>query len=393
MPESVKTRLSSGPTSGAIVGDASSARVFSVLLATPGRIFAATVLAILAAALPATANARVVISGGEARLTLDRGLTRELRREGVDVAGIGAGTASGRLITLPVVAGATNGAAGRGALTVAGGFSFDSGTRAARVGDILLNTGKGQSTARIAGTHRILAKHGALQASPAGFGTRIRISDLSLTAGTAAALNRKLGLPGVFRHGQRLGSLTIVAIPESVQIEFGKIALGGDPETAFSKLESLGVEMGLWGGSERWGENGPHFLFDVMPTAVAPDASAGIVESEPNSGVTMQIPSFSPREMLLRDPRVDLAAQELSATLSGLALADPVTAAIATLDYSAAEFEVRPKVGAFDLIGIRAVANQFIADQLNARFATPGLFQAGETLARITVTLHAPVAD
>ena len=39
----------------------------------------------------------------------------------------------------------------------------------------------------------------------------------------------------------------------------------------------------------------------------------------------------------------------------------------------------------FELIGIRAVANQFIAEQLNTRFLTPGFFQAGETLARITV--------
>jgi hypothetical protein len=42
-------------------------------------------------------------------------------------------------------------------------------------------------------------------------------------------------------------------------------------------------------------------------------------------------------------------------------------------------------------MGIKAIANQFIADQLNARFATPGMFQAGEVLARITLTLHAPV--
>lgn len=66
-----------------------------------------------------------------------------------------------------------------------------------------------------------------------------------------------------------------------------------------------------------------------------------------------------------------------------------MTTTIATLDYSAAKFQIRPKVGAFELEGIRAVANQFIADQLNQRFATPGLFQAGETLARVSVVLHA----
>jgi hypothetical protein len=342
----------------------------------------------LVAALPANAGARVVISGGEAKLTLDRGLTRELRREGVDVAGIGAGTAGGRLITLPVTAGATNGAAGRGALTVGGGFSFDSDARAARIGDILVNMGKGQSTARIAGTHRILAKHGVLRTSPAGFGTRIRISDLRLTGRTAAALNRRLGLRGVFRRGQRLGSLAIVAIPAEVEIASGKISMGG-PGAAFSKLESIGVQMGIWGASERWAAPGEtYFLFEVAPTTVAPDASAGILEGGPNDGVTMEIHAPPPRNMLLRGPRIDLGARELSATVSSLSAADPVTAAIATLDYSAARFQIRPKVGVFELMGIRAVANQFIADQLNQRFATPGMFAAGETLARITVTLR-----
>ena len=103
----------------------------------------------------------------------------------------------------------------------------------------------------------------------------------------------------------------------------------------------------------------------------------------------MQIFAPPPREMLLRHPRIDLASRELSATLSALSTESPVTETIATLDYSAAKFQIRPRVGAFELMGIRAVANQFIADQLNERFATPGLFQAGETLARMTVTLHA----
>jgi hypothetical protein len=345
-------------------------------------------LVLLLATGPSAAAARVVIAGGEARLALDRGLTRELRREGVDIAGIGAGKAAGRLITLPVVAGATNGAPGRGALTVAGGFSFDSGARAARIGDILLNTGKGQSTARIAGTRRILAKHGALSTSPAGFGTRIRIQVLRLTGGTAAALNRRLGLPNVFRPGQRLGSLAIVAVPESVPIDFGTIAIGG-PDTTFSKLESLGVQMGIWGASERWGQGETYFLFPVRPTALPPDAAAGILEGEPNDGITLEIFAPPPRNMLLRGPRIDLATRELSATVSALSGDDPATATIATLDYSAATFQVRPKVGAFELMGIRAIANQFIADRLNERFATPGLFQAGETLARVTMTLHA----
>ena len=339
----------------------------------------------LLAGLPATAGARVVVSSGTAQLTVDRSLARE----GVKLQGTGAATTTRRTVTFPDLAGATNGAQGRGAITLVGGLIFDAGIRGARVGDILVNTGKGQSTARIAGKHGILAKHGRLKSSPAGFGTRIQIEDLRLTAGTAAHLNRKLGLDGVFRGGDRLGSLVIVANPETVPVEFGTIALGG-PETGFSKLESIHAEMGIWGSTQRWaapGEN--YFLFDVAPTAVAPDASAGILEGGPNDGVTMEIFAAPPRNMLLRAPRIDLASGEMTTMISPISQEGPITAPIATLDYSAAKVQIRPKVGAFELMGIRAVANQFIAEQLNTRFMTPGLFQPGETLARLTVTLHA----
>jgi hypothetical protein len=345
---------------------------------------------LLTAAFPAGAGARVVIGDGEARLTLDRGLARQLNRAGVDVRGIGTGAVRGRTIEMPVVAGATNGAAGRGALTVEGGFSFDAGVRIARFTDLLLNTGKGQSTAGLAGKRRILAKHGQLSSSPAGFGTRIRIRQLKLTAGTAAALNRKLGERGLFHRGQRLGSFVIVAIPDTVAIAFGKIAMGG-PETTFSKLESIDVQMGIWGATERWTagiEN--YWLFGIAPTAVAPDASSGLLEAAPNDGVTMEIHAPPARNMLLRGPRVNLGLGDLTATVSALSTEGPETVQIGTLDYSAARFQIRPKVGVFELMGIRAVSNQFIADQLNARFQTPGFFAPGETLARITITMNTP---
>ncbi len=93
---------------------------------------------------PATAGARVVISSGTAKLTVDRSLARE----GVKLEGTGAATTIGGTVTFPDLAGATNGAQGRGAITLVGGLIFDAGIRGARVGDILVNTGKGQSTAR-----------------------------------------------------------------------------------------------------------------------------------------------------------------------------------------------------------------------------------------------------
>lgn len=145
--------------------------------------------------------------------------------------------------------------------------------------------------------------------------------------------------------------------------------------------------MGRLGTVERAGRN--YFLFEVAPTTVARDASTGILDTEENSGISMQIHESPPREMLLRHPRIDLTTRELSATLTPLSKENPETATIATLDYTTATFQIRPKANAFELMGIRAISTQFIADQLNARFATPGLFQPGETLVRMTLTLHA----
>jgi hypothetical protein len=149
--------------------------------------------------------------------------------------------------------------------------------------------------------------------------------------------------------------------------------------------------MGIWGASEKWTAPGEtYFQFPIGATAVAPDASAGTLAAEPNDGISMEIHAPPPRNMLLRGPRIELASGDLSATVSALSGVDPETATISTLDYGAAEFQIRPKVGAFELTGIRAVASQLIADQLNQRFATPGMFQAGETFARVSMTLHAP---
>jgi hypothetical protein len=270
-----------------------------------------------------------------------------------------------------------------------GGFSFSSGGKAVALRQLRLDASTRSLSATVAGERMRLATIAGANLERDGFDARLKAKRLPLTRAAATTLNRVLGLRKVFRAGLSLGSVNGLAEPAEVEIAFGTIAIGG-PDTAFSKLESLNVQMGIWGATGRWragAEN--YFLFAVEPARVAPDASAGILEGAEGDGVTMQIHSAPPREMLLRHPRIDLASGGLSATLSPLSTEGPVTETIATLDYSAARFQIRPKVGAFELMGIRAIANQFIADQLNQRFATPGLFQSGETLAQMTVTLHA----
>lgn len=338
---------------------------------------------------PATWGAAIPLSGGEAKLVLDRGLGKELRQEGVAVKALGPAKLRGRNLLLPVASGSFDPAAGSGTLAQAGGLKLNAGGKGAALRKLSLDSTRKRLSATVAGKRIALAQLGSAKLERDGFDARLKAKRLNLTGAGARAINRLLGLPGLLKKGRSLGSIDALGIATSVPISFGQIAIGG-PETTFSKLESINAEIGTWGATQSWrapGEN--YFLFDLTPTTLAPDASTGTLEGGANDGITMEIHEAPPRQMLLRQPRINLATRELSATLSPLSQENPVTATIATLDYSGAAFQIRPQVGAIELIGIRAISNQLIADQLNERFATPGLFQAGETLARITANLHA----
>ncbi len=330
------------------------------------------------------------LDGGLTRIDLNRGLVKALRQEGVALEAWGLATLKGRKLTLPVTSGTSDTETGQATLVHKGGFRLALGGR--RIVTLLalrLSASAKTLTATVAGRKMRLADLGAAKLERDGFDTRLSARRLRLTRAAAAAINRVLGLPGVLRPGRSLGAVRGLGEPTAVEIGEGSIWMGG-PDTVFSRLESLQVQIGIWGATQRWTAPGEKFFgFQTAPTSVSPDALTGIISGNARDGVTMEIFESPPRNMLLRGPQIDLATRELSATVSALSAADPVTTPIATLDYSAAKFQVRPSVGAFELIGIRAISNQFIADQLNERFMAPGTFQAGETLALITVNLSA----
>jgi hypothetical protein len=332
--------------------------------------------------------ASMPLGSGETKIALAPGFYKGLRQKGIGVRALGSATLKGRKLTLAVNSGAYDSGAGTGTFGHEGGVRFAAAGKAVVVKKLRLDPSTKSLTAVVADRRTRLASLGGAELEREGFDARLEVKLLRLTGAGASALSRVFG-PRAFRAGSSLGSLTMLAEPSEVEPGFGKIALGG-PDTTFTKLQGLKVGIGLWGASEVWGEGiDRSFLFPIKPTRVAADASAGIVESEQNDGVTMQIFEPPRREMLLRDPRIDLATRELSATLSPLSTEGAVTGTIGTLDFGGAEVQFRARVGAFELMGIRAISNQFIAEQLNERFSTPGTFQAGETLARMSIILRA----
>jgi hypothetical protein len=338
---------------------------------------------------PAAWGAGIQVTGGETQLRLSSGLEKSLGQEGVTIKPLAPARLQGHKLTLPVAAGTFDADADTDTLAHLGGLKLTAGKKSLALRRLSFDASTKTLSATVAGKQLRLARLAGGSLERDGFDARLKAKRLPLTGTATAALNKALGLPKPLQAGRSLGSATGLGEVSVVDIAFGKISLGG-PDTVFSKLEALKVQMGLWGASERWAAPGEtYFLFDIAPTTITRDATAGILDTQENDGISMEIHEGPPRQMLLRHPRIDLTTRELSATLTPLSKEHPITATIAALDYTTATFQIRPKVGAFELMGIRAISNQLIADQLNQRFETPGLFQPGETLARMTIALHA----
>ena len=345
---------------------------------------------LLLPALASSAKATgIPLGNGQSRLELSRGLDRGLRQADVAITALGSAKLKGRELTMPVISGSFLPGTENAILVQGGGFKFEGGKSDVAVRDLRFDSSRKGLTAEVAGKRIELAKLINAEISEEGFVTRLEARRVALTAKGAAVLNRTLRLPKLLRSGRTLSSVEATAEP--VHIWFGSLGIGGPATTTFTRLESIGAGFSLWGAMSFWKAPGEtYFSFDVKPTVIAPDGSTGIIEGAENDGVEIQLYNSSPpRFVLLRHPRIDLERAELTATLSPPSMEAPMTGAIATLDFRTANFNFRPKVGSYELRDIRAVATQFIADQLTQSFATPGMFQAGETLALV----HAVLSD
>lgn len=214
----------------------------------------AALLAALVCASTASA-ASVPVGGGKTQLSLAGGLTKALRREGVAIKPLGSAKLRGRALTLPVASGAFDPDAASGVLAHSGGLRLVSGRRSVALRGLRLNVSAKSLSAIVAGKRMRLAGLGGARLRSEGFDLRLTIKRLPLTQAAATALNRALGLARALRAGRSLGSANGLGEPSLVHIDFGSIALGG-PDTTFSKLESLGAQIGIWGATQRWSAPG-----------------------------------------------------------------------------------------------------------------------------------------
>ena len=317
-------------------------------------------------------------------MKLNASLYERLQESDVRLVKLRPGRVQGRTATMPASGGTLDAPEASAILTHEGGFKLRGQRHDVVVRKLILDIPAKQLRGQIGGRKLTIASLPKIDGAPDGFGARIAVHTLRLTRGAALALNRALDLAGVFVGGRSLGSISSSVQPEVVTIASGMIALGGEA-SIFAKLESLGVDIGLWGTSERWGEGGPPvFLFEVASGRLGPDASTGLVNGE--SGLTLQRPQPY-QDLLLLTPTVDLGSGVLSAGLAALSGANLANGVIATLDTSGATTRIRG-ASRMELTDVRTIASQFLADRLNATFAPPTPFTAGETLGELNLVLY-----
>jgi hypothetical protein len=354
---------------------------------TPRQTFAATALATFALAfawVPVAWGVAEPVGEGKTALKLSASLYERLQGSDVRLVKLRPGRVQGRTATMPASGGTLDAPEASAIIAHESGFKLRGQRGDVVVRKLIVDIPAKQLRGQIGGRKLTIASLSKIDGAPDGFGAKIAVHTLRLTRGAALALNRALGLSGVFAGGRSLGSISSLVQPEAVTIASGTIALGGEA-SIFAKLESLGVDLGPWGTSSRFGEGGPPvFLFEVASGTLGPDASTGLVNGE--SGLTLQKPEPD-GDLLLLTPTVDLGSRTLSAGLARLSGANLASGTIATLDTSAAMTRIR-WASRMELTDVKAIASQFLADRLNATFAPPTPFAAGETLGELNLVLY-----
>jgi hypothetical protein len=182
------------------------------------------------------AQAAVDLSGGQTRLTLNKGTAKALSSLGVRVSTTGNAKARGRHVQFPINGGAIDPATAAGRIRHSGGLRFAAGgTRVTLKNYVVKVGGRITLSAKVGkGRVKILNLTGTPRVSRSGFGTNVRGLTAKLNRTAATTLNTVFGVKA-FTAGLPLGKVVVKAQPSQT-----------DAATV-GTLGSLGVTPGVVG--------------------------------------------------------------------------------------------------------------------------------------------------
>jgi hypothetical protein len=345
----------------------------------------ASVLLFLAFAASAVADP---VASGKASLKLDADLYRAMQREGIGVEKLSAAKVQGRVIGLPLRGGELAPGDGSGKLPQKGGVKFTVGGRAVALSGFVLDTEKDRLSAKLGGKKLTLATVKGVKSSREGFGVRVGIDNLELTARAARALNGGLGVRGVFRGGQPLAGASVGVRFSELTVTGATIYFFFDP--AFrAKLESLGVEVLTFEATETYVHTLPGFAIPGVGGSLARDLSSGALVS-PNGLRLVQGGGTPTGEVAMLGISLSFEGRSASADIRVQPAGTGGVAPIATVEFSTVH--ANPTTGVISTPETRATLSPNLADALNATFAAPrgqpSAFSAGEPFGTLAFVVN-----
>lgn len=326
------------------------------------------------------------LGSGATRLTLDASFLATLKRNRVELSAVAPAKLVAGTVTMPISGGKFDPISAKGTIEHEGALLFRRGSRSIPIKALRLKTTQRRSplSAKVGGSQLKLASAGVLAVSREGFGERIGIPALALSSKLATRLGKKLRLKGVFEEGQPLGrSLTRVR-PETIAVPGrGRAEMTLDP--AFeAKLASRFVAVNPIFPAEHFG---PVFTLPIFGGAIAPDGSAGVIET---SGA-LELLQLGRGQVFFDQAWFDLEGRALSAEMD----VEPVPAfpgklgRVGVFDLGIASVSANPQtrgVAVTAALALRAEA----ARSLNEAFADgEEAFKAGEAAARLSFIAQA----
>jgi hypothetical protein len=330
------------------------------------------------------------IGGGSTRLIFARPFLALLKANGVKLKATGGATFKAGVATFPATGGKLEPVAVVGTVEHEGALVFKVGGHSLPLKSLTLKTTQAHSplTAKFGGGQLKIAEGAKLTSSRAGFGVSAKVARIRLSTKVAERLDKKLGLRGVFKEGQLLGSSTTDAQPETVTIkEGGRAELTLAPEFA-ARLSSLFVAVNPVFPAEHLAAP---FTLRVTGGQIAPDASSGTLETAGSLELIQQ----DGGQAFFRElsPELGLATTRSEYQFIPSPTAPGPTVTGPLLGLGAGTVVSEPTVRTIALTDATLPLSAATAQALNETFAKPQgkveVFVAGETLGSLSFSIDA----
>jgi hypothetical protein len=335
---------------------------------------------------PSAQAAHDPVGAGTTRLVLDPGFLALMKKNDVKLRAVAPAKLKKGAVAFPVSGGKLDPVSGFGTVEHDGALRLQAGNRSIPIRDLQLKTTQRHSpfSAKVGGSQLKLASAGSIALSRQGFGTRIEVRGLEISAKLATRLAKKLRLRGAIEAGQPLGSALSRAEPQSVRVlAQGRASLAFDP--AFqAKLASLFVAVNPIFPVEHPGD----FTLPIAGGQMAPDGSAGTLAT----GGSLEFLQQGGGQVFWAEAGLDLGGATFSAEAE-VRPSPPYAGkvgrvAVAGFELQGARIVSQPSDRTVALEGGRLSLAAGTAATFNEVFAKPqgqdGVFVAGETVGSVS---------